>query len=176
MAATVVLAYISRESLRRPRSHGFYRFFAWEAILALLLNEAPIWFQNPLAWHQLISWILLIVSLVPLTLGLQALGARGHAEPHKRRETQLLAFERTTQLVSTGVYEQIRHPLYCSLLLLTWGLFFKDPSAFGGILALTATLFLILTAKMDESECLQTFGESYANYMKRTSMFIPHIL
>ena len=32
---TLLLIYISRASLHSPRSHGFYRFFAWEFILAL---------------------------------------------------------------------------------------------------------------------------------------------
>jgi len=35
--ATLGIIYVSRLSLRHPRSHGFYRFFAWEAILALFL-------------------------------------------------------------------------------------------------------------------------------------------
>ena len=30
---TAVIAYVSRSSLLAPRSHGFYRAFAWEAIL-----------------------------------------------------------------------------------------------------------------------------------------------
>jgi protein-S-isoprenylcysteine O-methyltransferase Ste14 len=176
LAATLILAYMSRESLSRPRSHGFYRFFAWEAILALTLINAPIWLQNPLAWHQLLSWMLLIVSLVPLALGLHSLRSHGDADLRGRPQPQLFAFERTTQLVSTGVYEHIRHPLYCSLLLLTWGVFFKHPSLAGGLLAVAATGFLWFTAKMDEAECLQTFGEKYANYMQHTRMFIPHVL
>jgi protein-S-isoprenylcysteine O-methyltransferase Ste14 len=173
---TVILAHVSRESLHRPRSHGFYRFFAWEAMLALTMIQAPVWFQNVLAWHQVISWFLLIVSLIPLTLGLHSLRSRGHTDPQRRPEPQLLAFERTTELVSSGVYERIRHPLYSSLLLLTWGLFSKDPSTSGRILAVTATVFLMLTAKADEAECLRTFGERYTNYMKHTSMFIPRLL
>jgi hypothetical protein len=34
---SIGLGYISRGSLRTPRSHGFYRFFAWECIVALFL-------------------------------------------------------------------------------------------------------------------------------------------
>ena len=52
---SLILAYISRASLRAPRSHGFYRFFAWEAILALLLLNADLWFRDPLAWYQLVA-------------------------------------------------------------------------------------------------------------------------
>ena len=39
VGATLLLLYVSRASLRRPRSHGFFRFFAWEAILGLTLRE-----------------------------------------------------------------------------------------------------------------------------------------
>ncbi len=41
---SLVLVFISRSSLRAPRSHGFYRFFAWEFILALFLLNANVWF------------------------------------------------------------------------------------------------------------------------------------
>ena len=53
---TTIFTYISRASLRAPRSHGFYRFFAWEFMLVLFLLNEKFWFQNPFAWYQLISW------------------------------------------------------------------------------------------------------------------------
>ena len=65
--------------------------------------------------------------------------------------------------------------MYCSLLVLTWGLFFKDPSSTGAALASAATLSLVLTAKADEAECIGAFGDDYRNYMKRTRMFIPYV-
>ena len=44
--------------------------------------------------------------------------------------------------------------------LLAWGAFFKQPASLPGmLLVLTASLFLLLTAKRDEAECLQHFGE-----------------
>lgn len=172
---TLLLAALSWRSLRNPRSHGFYRFFAWEAILALIILNAPVWFRDPFAWHQIISWFLLIASLLPLTLGIQLLRTRGEPNQEGRPEPELLAFEKTTKLVTSGVYRYIRHPLYSSLLLLNWGAFFKDISLLGELLAILATFFLILTAKADEAECLQTFGAGYQEYMKRTKMFIPFL-
>ncbi len=173
---TLVLAYISRGSLHSLRSHGFYRFFAWECIVALILLNVAVWFKNALAWHQIISWFLLIVCIIPLVLGVNALRTRGGPDKQKRGEPELLGFERTTQLVTSGVYHYIRHPLYSSLVLLDWGVFFKHPSTAGVLLAAAASFFLILTAKADESECIQTFGPDYQEYMKQTAMFIPYIL
>ena len=46
VATTGVLAYVSRRSLLRPRTHGFFRFFVFEAILALCLLNLPVWFDQ----------------------------------------------------------------------------------------------------------------------------------
>jgi protein-S-isoprenylcysteine O-methyltransferase Ste14 len=173
IALSLVLVYISRGSLRVPRSHGFYRFFAWEFILALFLLNVDIWFQNPGSWHQLISWFLLILSIVPLVFGVRALTARGKPTQQREGEPQLLAFEKTSTLVTTGIYRYIRHPLYSSLLLLAWGIFFKAPSGLSLLFTLGATIFLVLTARADEAECISFFGSDYDSYMKQTKMFVP---
>lgn len=175
-AATVILTWISWRSLHQPRSHGFYRFFAWEAILALFVLNVGVWFGKPFAWYQITSWILLILSLLPLSLGVHSLRARGNPAQQRDGDPALLGFEKTTTLVTTGVYHYIRHPMYSSLLLLTWGIYFKSPSLTGTILATTATLLLIATARADEAECIHFFGPSYQEYMKKTKMFIPYIL
>ncbi len=172
---TLLLGYISRASLLDRRSHGFYRFFAWEAILALIIINIPVWLNNWLAWYQIVSWFLLIVCILPLAFGIRQLTTRGLPDYQKRPEPPLLGFEKTTVLVTSGIYHFIRHPLYSSLLLLGWGVFFKAPSVPGALLAIAATIFLILTSKADEAECLRTFGRQYQDYMKTTKRFIPLI-
>ena len=169
------LIYISRASLRAPGSHGFYRFWVWEFIGALFFLNVDIWFRDPFSWHQFVSWFLLIVSIVPLAFGGHSLVGKG--KPVKRREddAQLLAFEKTTALVTTGIYQYIRHPLYSSLLLLAWGVFFKAPAWSGALLALSATLFLLATARADEAECIRFFGPTYKTYMKQTKRFVPFL-
>jgi protein-S-isoprenylcysteine O-methyltransferase Ste14 len=173
---SVILVAISWKSLQHPDSHGFYRFFAWEAILGLVIINLPQWFSHWLAWYQIISWILLFGCLVPLIFGVQSLRTKGKPDKEKRPDSHLLAFERTTKLVTSGIYKFIRHPLYSSLFLLAWGIFFKAPSQTGITLTLLATLFLYATAKADEAECVQTFGTEYQEYMKRTKMFVPYVL
>lgn len=151
-----------------PRSHGFYRFFAWELIVALLLLNIDAWFPNPLSWHQVVSRLLLINSIVVITVAVRCLASQGKRAKHRETEPHLLDFEKTTFLVTTGIYHDIRHPLYSSLLFLTWGTFFKRPTWFATLLALAATLFLLATAKSDEAECIRFFGPAYERYMKQT--------
>jgi len=169
------LTAISWKPLHAPRSHGFYRFFAWECILGLFLVNVGVWFKQPGAWNQLISWSLLMVSLIPLALGVHSLRTRGRPAEQREEDSALYDFEKTTALVTGGIYRHIRHPLYSSLLWLTWGIFFKSISWVSLGLSIIATLFLVATAKADEAECVRFFGISYRDYMKRTRMFIPYI-
>jgi len=170
-----VITIISRASLLKPRSHGFWRFFAWELILVLITVNLDFWFVDPLSWNQIIAWLLLITSLIPLFFGVHSLLYRGKPAAHREGEPQLMAFEKTTTLVTTGIYHYIRHPLYSSLLLLTWGAFFKSPSWLSGGLAFAASLCLLLTAQADEKECLRYFGVRYQEYMDHSHRFLPFI-
>jgi protein-S-isoprenylcysteine O-methyltransferase Ste14 len=173
---SLVLIAISWKSLLLPRSHGFYRFFAWECMLGLLLVNVKFWFYQPLAWNQIIAWFLLFVCLIPLGFGIHSLRTRGKPTQQRAGGAVLMAFEKTSALVTSGIYQYIRHPLYSSLFLLTWGIFFKAPALTGLTLAILSTLFLVLTAKADETECSRFFGTQYVEYMKHTKMFVPYIL
>jgi len=175
LLASAGIVYVSRAPLRSPGSHGFHRFWAWEAILALAVLNLPVWFYKPLAWHQIISWLLLIVCVVPLVLGVRLL-RRARRARAERADAALLGFEKTAELVTSGVYHYIRHPMYSSLLLLAWGIFFKAPSWPGLALAAVAAGCLVATAKTEERENARFFGPSYESYMKQTRMFIPFVL
>jgi protein-S-isoprenylcysteine O-methyltransferase Ste14 len=171
---TAFFIYVSRRSLFRPHSHGFYRFFAWESILALVLLNFPHWTSNPFSFHQIISWLLLLISIFLVVHGVHLLRVVGKPDQN-RSDAELLTFEKTSYLVTVGAYKYIRHPLYSSLLFLAWGAFLKHPSLLGLFLALSASFFLLLTAKNDELECLRHFGNAYQTYMLGTKKFIPFL-
>jgi len=176
VAFSAGLVYVSRASLRAPRSHGFYRFFAWESILSLFfLNFENLeqWFRDPFSIRQLVSWFLLLASLVPFALGVHQLRTLGRPDTQRRGDVPLIGIEKTTQLVTTGVYKYIRHPLYSSLFLLAWGVFLKNPSWAGGCLAIGTTAFLLATVKVEEEENIRYFGPAYQAYIRETKMFIP---
>ena len=175
VVASAGIVYVSRASLRAPRSHGFYRFFAWEAILALILVNLEHWFRYPLSLHQVLSWILLIVSAFLVVHAVHLLHIIGKPDAQRSDDEATIGIEKTTHLVSVGAYKYIRHPMYSSLLFLAWGVFFKDLSWLSGVLALAATAFLVATAKVEEAEDIRFFGTAYQTYIKQTKMFIPFL-
>lgn len=175
LAGSLALVWISRRPLMNPGCHGFYRFFALEATIILLALNAPYWFVDRFSREQLVSWVLLFVALYFLLDGIRLLRRRGQLDP-SRRDPTLLGFERTRHLVTEGLYGRIRHPLYASVILLAWGLCLKAPSITAGLLAATATGFMVLTARVEERECLDHFRDAYRDYMGRTRMFLPWLL
>ena len=168
------LVYFSRAALRQPGSHGFWRFFAWECILGMFLLNVPRWFEEPFSPRQLVAWFLLLVSAFLVLHAVYILRRYGRAG-RQREDAALIGFEKTTQLVTKGAYGYIRHPMYSSLLFLTWGIFCKDPGWVAGVLAIVATGLLIATARADEAECIRFFGLAYREYKKRTKMLIPYM-
>ena len=84
--------------------------------------------------------------------------------------------ENTTVLIKRSSYKYIRHPLYSSLLLFGWGVCFKNPSLLSAFLVVATSVFLVATARVEEKENIQKFGDDYVAYMKETKMFIPFII
>lgn len=160
------LLVIFRRDLRDRRVYGFYRFLAFETILALILVNSLWWFESPFSFKQILSWLLLSGSLLLALHGFFLLHRIGRP---------VNGIETTTNLVRQGAYQYIRHPLYASLLLFTWGALLKSISLLSISLVLAATICIYATAKVEEEENLNKFGENYAEYMKDTKMFIPYL-
>ncbi len=167
LVVSIALTAYSLPYLRDRRSHGFFRYFAWEAILGLVLLNIEHWFAEPFSPRQVFSWVFLVVSLFMIVEGVRLMRVVGRPEGR---------LENTTEMVSVGLFKYIRHPLYSSLLFLAWGAFLKDASLASGVLALAATLFLFATAKVEEDEDLRKFGARYAEYMKKTTRFVPFLV
>jgi protein-S-isoprenylcysteine O-methyltransferase Ste14 len=171
---SVGLIYISRSSLRPPLTHGFPRFLAWEGILALFLLNVQRWFRDPFSINQIFSWLLLIISLVLIIYGIWTLRVIGKPDSSRDGDA-LLGIEKTTNLVTAGIYHYIRHPFYSSLLFLAWGIFLKALGWPGIILAIVASVCLEFTAIIEEREDIIFFGPAYREYMKSTKKFIPFL-
>jgi protein-S-isoprenylcysteine O-methyltransferase Ste14 len=165
---------VSWRTLFAIKSHGFYRFLSWECIAWLLAANYSYWFDNPFVVRQIISWIFLIISLYLIIAGVTLLKRKGKQQK-KRNEKSLYKFEQTTELIDQGIFKYIRHPLYSSLLFLTWGIFLKNITIELGVFSILSTLFLYLTALFDEKECITYFGDKYLEYMKKSKRFIPFI-
>jgi protein-S-isoprenylcysteine O-methyltransferase Ste14 len=75
------------------------------------------------------------------------------------------------ELVTTGPYARVRHPIYAGILLAMVGSALVFSPWWLLILLLNGAQFFY-AARKEEKLMLQTFPESYGEYMRRTWMFI----
>jgi len=174
LVLSIPIVFVSWRTLFFTKSHGFYRFFAWEGMLWLLVSNYRYWFTDPLSLHQVVAWILLVAALYLVIAGILRFLKHGKIDPAREAET-LFGFEKTTELIDKGIYKYIRHPLYASLIFLTWAIFFKHPETVLFVVAVPSTILLYITSRYDEKECIAYFGDSYRDYMKRSKMFVPFV-
>jgi protein-S-isoprenylcysteine O-methyltransferase Ste14 len=171
---SIPVIIISWRSLFSLKSHGFYRFVSWECIIWLFTSNYPFWFEDPLSLQQIFSWIFLLASAYTIIAGVITLKRKGKAGKD-RDDSNLYTFEKTSELVDTGIYKYIRHPLYASLLYLTWGICLKNPTLVLLLVSVASSVSLLITALFDEKECTEVFGEEYREYMKRSKRFVPFV-
>lgn len=77
------------------------------------------------------------------------------------------------QLVTTGIYAKVRHPIYSADIILAWGLFLIFPTLKVLLSVVWLTFVMIFWMKIEESGLTHKFGDEYTRYKAHTPMFIP---
>ena len=75
-------------------------------------------------------------------------------------------------LVRTGVYALVRHPLYSSLIALSFGWACLWGSGLGAVLAVVQAIFLDAKARREEQWLRQQFSD-YADYAAKVRRLVP---
>ena len=132
--------------------------------LRLLLAEM----QRSTSHSLILGWT--GVALCLLGFGL-AINARWHlgrnwGMPMSRKEQP--------DLVTTGPYALIRHPIYTGLLLAMLGSA-MGVNVFWALLLVLVSAYFIYSARREEAVMLQLFPQQYAAYMARTGMLTPRL-
>lgn len=105
-------------------------------------------------------------------LGILYLGHRDLSENY----SQDLEIKDDHVLITTGIYQHIRNPMYAAGFLMALsqiGLLENWISGLAGII--TLTLFYLLRISEEEAMLLEHFGEQYQDYMKTTPRLIPFL-
>ena len=114
-------------------------------------------------------FIALPLSVMGVILGVWAIAAIGPA-----KVAILSEVKPDTQLVTSGPYRLVRHPMYTALLLFCGGFVFT-PFHWWKVCVWTMLLVvLIAKSRIEEHQLLEHFPE-YANYSKRAWRFVPYV-
>ena len=80
------------------------------------------------------------------------------------------------QLVTSGPYRYVRHPMYTAFILLFVGYLLLTGNLFiSGMGLVTLVLVMIFRTHKEERMMLERFGEEYRAYMDRTGRYVPRM-
>jgi protein-S-isoprenylcysteine O-methyltransferase Ste14 len=78
----------------------------------------------------------------------------------------------TGQLVTTGVYRWLRHPIYTAILGIVLGLWLRRPTLLLAIVAAVVIVFLVMKSCYEERLLAMRYPQ-YSEYRKRSWGLIP---
>jgi hypothetical protein len=71
------------------------------------VSNIIVWFNHPFSWYQIISWVLLIVSIYVVLAGVILMKKVGKSRGDRADES-LYTFEKTSELVQQGIFKYIQ--------------------------------------------------------------------
>jgi protein-S-isoprenylcysteine O-methyltransferase Ste14 len=148
VAAWMLLPYVAAGSTRAP----------WQ--LPQFAREMPI---SALRWAA-------------AGVGLACLGLSIHCWLRMGRNWRMaVAPDQPTELVTTGVYGLVRHPIYALSILLMLCTLLVAPTAPVALMAAIHVGLMLAKARNEEHFLVGRHGAVYRRYMQRTGRFVPRL-
>lgn len=83
--------------------------------------------------------------------------------------------EEKSQLITTGIYARVRHPLYTATILVLIGFLIFTPTYTNVVHAICVSIYIIVGAFYEERRLERLFGEAYKKYKSQTPFIIPNV-
>jgi protein-S-isoprenylcysteine O-methyltransferase Ste14 len=175
LAAPFLLSPLAMHAASRGKEMGESRI---QFLILMLLSTIGLAYFLPYFYGREI-WIL------PFTEKVRYLGVMIYlagyviriyaARTLKRQFSFYVTIQENHQLVTTGIYSLIRHPVYLGTILAVLGMFMVFPSWFGLFFFVLYSSILIRRISREERLLLKYFGSVYEDYSLKSFRLIPHL-
>jgi protein-S-isoprenylcysteine O-methyltransferase Ste14 len=156
-----------------PAASGILRILAFLIAIALLsIPRIPLPWLYVELWPQgyLPFWLGAAVTVAGL---LFAVWARAHLG---RNWSSSVTIKQGHELITTGPYAVVRHPIYTGMLVGFLGTAIAISQVRGFLAFVLIVVVLWLKLRMEEEWMRSQFGETYATYARHTSALVPYVL
>ena len=170
-AATSVKAFFED---KLKNNYKYYRLFYnglslfivfWIFITLLHLDTPPVLADNALITSFGFDLMLFGFAVLVLTF----------------EHINLLSFlglsqkEESAGLITEGVYQYVRHPLYSGLFLVLVGLFLSLPTQSVLLSVVMSIIYIVIGIEFEEKKLRRIFGEEYVKFALNKKKFIPFV-
>lgn len=148
--------------MKRPKTDILFVLIQCVLFLLFLLEIPQLQLSIPLL-IAIIGGIALIVGGIVLLIALLQLNKNLSPFPSPKSGAQL---------IQTGLYKYIRHPIYTGILMVFFGYSMYVASGYKFLITLLLLVLFLFKSRYEEKRLVHTFKE-YAMYMKKTGRFLP---
>jgi protein-S-isoprenylcysteine O-methyltransferase Ste14 len=142
------------------------------AMVLLLVPRIPLsWLYSEL-WTPA-YWSFWLGAAVTVSGLLFAVWARVHLG---RNWSRSVTIKQDHELITTGPYAVVRHPIYTGILAGFFGMAIAISEVRGVIVFFLILLVFWIKFRMEEKFMRSQFGEPYAAYIRKTSALVPYVL
>jgi protein-S-isoprenylcysteine O-methyltransferase Ste14 len=156
-----------------PAASGIFRVFIFLIAIALLsIPRIPLPWLYVQLWPQgyLPFWLGATITVAGL---LFAVWARVHLG---RNWSSSVTIKQGHELITTGPYAVVRHPIYTGILGGFLGMAIAISQVRGLIVVALVFFAFWLKFRMEEKWMRSQFGETYATYARKTAALVPYLL
>lgn len=83
--------------------------------------------------------------------------------------------EEASALITEGILQRMRHPLYTGAVLLALGFFLWSPTDLNLVMVLSWFAYLPIGIAFEERRLVQEFGDAYTEYRKKVPAIFPRL-
>lgn len=145
-----------------------FGLIGWLSVITYLIN--PDWMKwSEISLPDWARWIGVVTGAISVPLLYWLFKSIG------KNITQTVKTRKKHELVTTGPYRWVRHPLYSvgTLLFLSFALI--SSNWFIGLMTLMSLVMLMVRLPKEEMNLIERFGDEYKDYMRRTGRLIPRL-
>jgi protein-S-isoprenylcysteine O-methyltransferase Ste14 len=150
-----------------PQLYSYYRILY--NVIAILGLGVLLVFSLPLtslATNTLLGSVITSIGFILIILAFRAFNLR-----------EFLGFQAETQseLVVSGMYRFVRHPLYFGTMIFIAGLYLLLPSDIMLSVLVISYVYIWIGSRLEERKLRALFGESYKAYSQKVKSLIPYV-
>lgn len=160
-----------------PRRYKWYRLFysilASVLFLGILIQSIFLPVESifsPSSFGQYAGYLIATAGVIVLMRSIKQIPLASFLGIKPEQELKV-----NSELILTGIYSQIRHPLYFGLVLIFGGYFLVAGTVGAGIHLGCLIAYLPFGIYFEEKNLIAQFGDSYRRYQNEVPAFFPKI-
>ena len=162
---------------RRSREHrqdlaGEYRWGDLGQNILLIVfivgMVADVFLVKISSWQDVIPWYFRVVCFVPLFVFGWYVVQQAYKKVFQEERKGL-------EVITTGVYAWLRHPMYFGLLMIYLSFILLSLSVIALVIFGVAVIFYYYLCRYEEQLLIAKLGDEYKEYMMKVPMFIPRV-